>query len=380
MKIAFIHNNKKMGTGAHYINDLMATKLKESGVDVMNFYPKFRLTDAPSHLKGINNVLFFYSLLEKRKEVLKCDIIQGTTYTPLAFMHFSKPIITHFGSTTRGFLNAVPKTHELEPECVRIYRRLKKEGAVTSLSLKTRRPLRDVAIVEHYAAQRSNFVIATSEIVRQNLIDAGTPPEKVGVVHNAIEDYWFDGPCSVPGGDPAIVYLGRIGEDPFTLKLKGVSRLIYLFRKFPHIKKLSIVMTKNKALVAWMRHHIANHTVAANVKKDGIPPLLQAHKGSIVLVTSRYEGFSLSLLEAMSQGLVPVSYPVGVAPEIIVDGVNGFVVSSLEEAEEKIALLLHDHDLRRHMSERASRTACLFRSDILASRLISIYKTVLGTA
>ncbi len=39
MKVAFIHNEKKIGTGAHYINDLMSLKLKEAGVEMKNFYP-----------------------------------------------------------------------------------------------------------------------------------------------------------------------------------------------------------------------------------------------------------------------------------------------------------------------------------------------------
>ncbi len=41
MKVAFIHNEKKTGTGANYINDLMFLKLQEAGVEVKNFYPAF---------------------------------------------------------------------------------------------------------------------------------------------------------------------------------------------------------------------------------------------------------------------------------------------------------------------------------------------------
>ena len=58
MKVAFIHNEKKIGTGAHYINDLMSLKLRESGVEMKNFYPRVSL-DAPVHLSGLKNILFF---------------------------------------------------------------------------------------------------------------------------------------------------------------------------------------------------------------------------------------------------------------------------------------------------------------------------------
>jgi len=79
MKIAFIHSEKKITTGAHYINDLIATKLKERKIKVKDFYPKAPLMDSPHHLKGLKNILFFYSLLENKDEILKCDLIQGTT-------------------------------------------------------------------------------------------------------------------------------------------------------------------------------------------------------------------------------------------------------------------------------------------------------------
>src|SRR3989338_9720345 len=141
MKIAFIHNDKKVGTGAHFINDLMVRRLREAGVRVKNFYPKNPLLDAPLHLKGISNVLFFYSLLEHKDEVLKYDLIQGTTYTPLAFLPFSIPVVSHFGSTSWGFLKAVPLAKYLEPPLRNIWVTLKNDRAIRELNGRTRRSL-----------------------------------------------------------------------------------------------------------------------------------------------------------------------------------------------------------------------------------------------
>jgi len=104
MKIAFIHNQKKIGTGSHYINDLISLKLRQRKIEIKNFYPKTELIDPPPHLKGLANILFFYSLLDHKQEILKYSIIQGTTYTPLPFLALSIPVITHFGSTTNGFI------------------------------------------------------------------------------------------------------------------------------------------------------------------------------------------------------------------------------------------------------------------------------------
>lgn len=377
MKIAFIHSDKKIGTGAHFINDLIACKLREKGAEVNNFYPQFLLSDTPIHFKGINNILFFYSLLEKRDEVLRHDIIQGTTYTPLAFLRFSKPVVSHFGSTTIGFLRAVPKTNLLENGCSDVFFRLKQSGAIRELNIKTRRPLNDISSIEQYAAERADYVIATSEIVKKDLVGAGIATEKIEVIHNAIEDYWFETPNAELENRPVLIFLGRIGEDPFTLKLKGVDRLIWLFEKFPEVEKFSVLMSRNRKLIRWMKDKIPNHSIAVNVVKNAIPPLLKKHAGGIALLTSRYEGFSLSLIEAMSQSLVPISFPVGVAPEIIFDGENGFIVRTLEEAEAKINFLVKDTALRHRLALAAKETASQFRSDIMAEKMLVLYRKIL---
>lgn len=92
-----------------------------------------------------------------------------------------------------------------------------------------------------------------------------------------------------------------------------------------------------------------------------------------MLITSRYEGFSLSLIEAMSQGLIPISFPVGIAPEIIPNGENGFVVKTIEEAEEKINILLKNKALRQYLSLNTTKTTKQFSSDIMIDKMLTLY-------
>src|SRR3989344_6448026 len=377
MKVAFIHNEKKLGTGASYINDLMASKLKESGAETKNFYPRTSLVDTPVRLGGLKSILFFYSLLERRKEILKYNIIQGTTYTVLPFLTYPVPVISHFGSTTGGFLNATPKAIRLDKATSKIWYMLKKEGAISELNIKTRRPLRDIADIEEYVAKRVTAIIATSERVKKELMDMGVDSEKIHLIHNAIEDFWFTTPKLPIIDVPRIVFLGRLGSDAFTLKLKGLDRLIHLYQYFSGVPKLTFSITQNKKLATWMRSKIPNHAMWANLPKDRLPAYLQPFRGSILFIPSRYEGFSLSLVEGMSQGLIPVIYPVGVAPEIIRNGENGFIVSSQTEAIERVGQLLKDETLRERLSVEASRTARKFSSDIIARKLMELYNKIL---
>jgi glycosyltransferase involved in cell wall biosynthesis len=48
----------------------------------------------------------------------------------------------------------------------------------------------------------------------------------------------------------------------------------------------------------------------------------------VILVGSRHEGEPLTLLEAMAAGCFPVTSDVGIAREVIEDGINGIIVSS----------------------------------------------------
>jgi len=374
MKAAFIHNDKKIGTGAHYINDLMASKLSEDGVEIKNFYPKTSLVDTPVHLGGIKSILFFYSLLERRKEILKFNIIQGTTYTPLPFLTYPVPVVSHFGSTTRGFLNATPLANNIERSTRKVWYMLKKYGAIGELNLKTRRPLRDIADIEEYVASRATGVIATSEKVKQELLAAKVPAENIYLIHNAIEDYWFDTEPSQLAEKLSIVFLGRLGSDAFTLKLKGVDRLVHIYQQFPDVQKVIMCITVNKPLLSWLRSEIKNHSLFSNIQKDKIPSLMDPLCGSVLFIPSRYEGFSLSLIEGMSRGLIPVIYPVGVAPEIIRNGENGFIVTSQAEAIEKTELILKDVELRRLLSGEAIKTAKQFSSNVIAQKLVDLYE------
>ena len=225
-------------------------------------------------------------------------------------------------------------------------------------------------------ATRVTKCIATSEQVKGELIDIGVPPERIKVVHNAIENYWFEKKKSPIVSDPHIVFLGRLGGDVFTLKLKGLDRLIRLYRAFPDIPKTTICMTTNKKLKEWLRVAFPIHYIYTNIRKDLIPDILSRQYGSILFISSRYEGFSLSLVEGMSQGLVPISYSVGIAPEIIKNGKNGFLVSSDEEAQERIRELLFNTNKRLSMAKAARKTAVRFCSVTIANNLLKLYKEI----
>ncbi|PIR40835.1 MAG: hypothetical protein COV32_00845 [Candidatus Yonathbacteria bacterium CG10_big_fil_rev_8_21_14_0_10_43_136] len=212
--------------------------------------------------------------------------------------------------------------------------------------------------------------------MKHELISMGIKEDRISLIYNAIEDYWFENHKPEITENPQIVFIGRIGNDVFNLKLKGLDRIIHLYNRFKHVRKTTICMTTNKGVTSWLLNNIPNHSLFLNMKKDKIPEVIRWLRGSILFIPSRYEGFSLSLVEGMSQGLVPVAYPVGVATEIIRNGENGFIVTSQREAEEKIKLLLTNSVLRKKCALEAEITSKLFSSGEITIKLIKLYEDV----
>jgi poly(glycerol-phosphate) alpha-glucosyltransferase len=86
-------------------------------------------------------------------------------------------------------------------------------------------------------------------------------------------------------------------------------------------------------------------------------------RASAFLMTSDYEGYPLSTLEAMSQGCPVVSYDVRYGPrEQIDDGADGFVVPEGDQAAlaERVVELLRSPELVRRMSAAAREKVSRF--------------------
>ena len=79
-------------------------------------------------------------------------------------------------------------------------------------------------------------------------------------------------------------------------------------------------------------------------------------KYAFQVMTSRYEGFPMSLLEGASNGLPLISFDIKTGPnEIINDGENGFLIpeNNAEKMEEKIEYLIEHKDERERISNAA---------------------------
>lgn len=81
----------------------------------------------------------------------------------------------------------------------------------------------------------------------------------------------------------------------------------------------------------------------------------------------KLEHFGISTVEAMSHGCVPVVYAAGGQPEIVEDGVSGFLWRDLDILAERTVRLARDHALRQRLARAAHLVSRRFGREAFAA-------------
>lgn len=104
--------------------------------------------------------------------------------------------------------------------------------------------------------------------------------------------------------------------------------------------------------------------------------------GDLFLIPSGSESFGLSALEAMSCGVPVIASNAGGLPEVVVDGVNGFVspIGDVNKMAADAIGLLQDPEKWQSFSEAARQHANEFRLDAIVPRYEAYYHEVIEGA
>jgi len=100
-------------------------------------------------------------------------------------------------------------------------------------------------------------------------------------------------------------------------------------------------------------------------------------RAAVVLQKSLREGFGLTVAEAMWKGTPVIGGNVGGIRYQIEDGVNGFLISSVEEAAKRMVELVNDMELRDEMGRKARESV---RKNFLLTRYLEQHLDLFGEA
>jgi glycosyltransferase involved in cell wall biosynthesis len=225
---------------------------------------------------------------------------------------------------------------------------------------------------EHANAHR---VVAASSFTRRTLVENGVAAEKIVVNPYGVDLGAFS---PVPRPDKSrplrFVFLGILGAR------KGLPLLLQAWRSLS--EKLS---SKNAEL--WLvgplnpRHAslippLSGLKVIGKVPHSELPGLLR--QCDVLVFPSYFEGFGLVLLEAMAAGLPIIATDATAAPDLITNGVEGYVipvgdVDALRQALERF--ILSPADLTR-MSPAARQCAERYSWDAYGDRWVNMLQQV----
>jgi glycosyltransferase involved in cell wall biosynthesis len=243
---------------------------------------------------------------------------------------------------------------------------------------------------EDYAIKYSNAVVigarseckAVSQRGIQNLynrvvrIPHGVDTESF---HPAKKDMGYKKKYGILEKDRVILHIGRLAAR------KGVAEVIHSFHKIKKARpdvKLMIVGTgplekKLKKLVKKL--NIEKETIFTGTVPFSELQRLYA-SCDFFLMHSYWEGFGMTNQEALASGLPCICTNVGGAPDIIEDGVNGYLVEvgDIDRMTECSIKLLDDDELLKSMS-KAARQSMLkgFRWHDMVDSYIKLYEQVL---
>ncbi len=170
---------------------------------------------------------------------------------------------------------------------------------------------------------RIDLYICPSKFIKNKLIEYGFPAHKMRDVRNP-----FSPQSVVPPLGDKVVYLGRVHYE------KGIKIFMEAAKE---LRDHKVVVAGSGPEDGWVQEFARKNTLS-NVERVGWvggeawkKVMLEA---KVVVVPSLfYENCSMAILEAFSYGRIVVSVDRGGNPELITDGVNGFLAKPEDPAD-----------------------------------------------
>lgn len=248
------------------------------------------------------------------------DIIHNSfDFLPLSF---SKLVDTPVVTTIHGFSSE---------RILRVYRQYVASGHYVAISDSNRHPSLDYAATIHHGIDMNSFLLA-----------------------GGVRDY--------------LLFFGRIHPE------KGTAEAIEIARRTELPLVIAGIVQDQEYFERAVEPHIDGDRVRF-VGAVGPERRNELLGGAISLlhVVSFEEPFGFSVVEAMACGTPVVATRRGSMPEIVLDGVNGQLVDSIDEAVRAVATVsgLQPEDVRASVAQRFDR-------DRMVDEYIAVYRRIVG--
>jgi glycosyltransferase involved in cell wall biosynthesis len=243
------------------------------------------------------------------------------------------------------------------------------------MNFETHPPLQQAAIRRRYPELDALVVLTNHDLQEyESVLNGGTRPVQIP---NAVPD--------LPGSvstltNPVVLAAGRLGPQ------KGFDRLIPAFARVAraHPDWTLRICGRGHRREA-LEQQILDHDVSENVFLPGPVKNLgeEMEQASMFVLSSRFEGLPMVMLEAMSKGLPVVSFDCPTGPaEVIEHGSDGILVpeGDIEGLAAAIRELIEDDEKRRRYGAAAAAKAAGYSLDAVGPRWEALLETLPASA
>lgn len=198
---------------------------------------------------------------------------------------------------------------------------------------------------------------------------------------------------------PAVRIYNALGSDfaaeaaasAYALRRQGFFNILMIaslrdYKGIPELVDLSQRLLANDSIRVRLVVNDESEDIERYFIKTFLPPNLSVHakvkdpavyyaKAALVLNLSRVdqwvETFGLTVLEAMAFGIPVIAPPIGGPAELMIDGVQGFLVDSRDSAEleRKVLEIFGDSELSEKMSSACRSRAAEFSAESFAKNI-----------
>lgn len=161
---------------------------------------------------------------------------------------------------------------------------------------------------------------------------------------------------------------------------KGFDLLLEAWAKLPqHLKDWELHLYGKQDRLQALTEQAEQLDVVGQVKFHGPDPNIEARfmEASVFVLSSRYEGFGMVIIEAMACGLPVVSFDCPYGPsDIITDGEDGFLAGSGDVAalSLKMSHLMENDALRFRMGQTAKNNVQRYRAEQVAEQWDMLFR------
>jgi N-acetyl-alpha-D-glucosaminyl L-malate synthase BshA len=240
--------------------------------------------------------------------------------------------------------------------------------------------------ITKFSIEQSDGVTSISEDLRAQTADVFGIARPIEVIHNFVNcDLYHSNDAKkeaaqfAPAGEKLLIHLSNFR--PVKRVLDCIRILAEARKNTPaHLLMVGDGPDRGPAELLARQLDVAGHVTFLG-KQNHVERLIPlAHA---LLMPSEMESFGLAALEAMACSVVPVATRVGGVPELITDGVDGFLeaVGDIPAMAARVTSLLTDEDLHYRMSKAGRWTASArFCSEKIIPQYESHYKEVIERA